>query len=104
MAVTSVLSLSGLPLLYFSYQNFIAAGFLENLMQAVVQGLFAGAGAVYLFTRAVVLLGVGRAALYPALVPPFTLFVGALTLGELPSVWQLLGLAIVVVGFRLTQN
>jgi drug/metabolite transporter (DMT)-like permease len=104
MAVTSVLSLSGLPLLYFSYQNFIAAGFLENLLQAVVQGLFAGAGAVYLFTRAVVLLGVGRAALYPALVPPFALVVGALTLGELPSVWQLLGLAIVVVGFRLTQN
>jgi drug/metabolite transporter (DMT)-like permease len=104
MVVTSVLSLSGLPLLYFSYQNFIAAGFLENLLQAVVQGLFAGAGAVYLFTRAVVLLGVGRAALYPALVPPFALVVGALTLGELPSVWQLLGLAIVVVGFRLTQN
>jgi drug/metabolite transporter (DMT)-like permease len=103
-AVTSVLSLSGLPLLYFSYQNFIAAGFLENLLQAVVQGLFAGAGAVYLFTRAVVLLGVGRAALYPALVPPFALVVGALTLGELPSVWQLLGLAIVVVGFRLTQQ
>jgi drug/metabolite transporter (DMT)-like permease len=104
MTVTSVLSLSGLPLLYFSYQNFIAAGFLENLLQAVVQGLFAGAGAVYLFTRAVVLLGVGRAALYPALVPPFALVAGALTLGELPSVWQLLGLAIVVIGFRLTQK
>jgi drug/metabolite transporter (DMT)-like permease len=104
MTVTSVLSLSGLPLLYFSYQNFIAAGFLENLLQAVVQGVFAGAGAVYLFTRAVVLLGVGRAALYPALVPPFALVVGALTLGELPSVWQLLGLAIVIVGFRLTQK
>jgi drug/metabolite transporter (DMT)-like permease len=104
MAVTSVLSLAGLPLLYFSYQNFIAAGFLENLLQAVVQGLFAGAGAVYLFTRAVVLLGAGRAALYPALVPPFALVIGALTLGELPSAWQLLGLAIVVIGFRLSQK
>jgi drug/metabolite transporter (DMT)-like permease len=104
MAVTSVLSLAGLPLLYFSYQNFIAAGFLENLLQAVVQGLFAGAGAIYLFTRAVVLLGAGRAALYPALVPPFALFIGALTLGELPSAWQLLGLAIVVIGFRLSQK
>jgi drug/metabolite transporter (DMT)-like permease len=103
-AVTSVLSLAGMPLLYFSYQNFIAAGFLENLMQAVVQGLFAGAGAVYLFTRAVVLLGVGRAALYPALVPPFALVVGALTLGELPSMWQLVGLTIVLIGFRLTQK
>src|ERR1700728_319358 len=104
MAVTSVLSLSGLPLLYFSYQNFIAAGFLENLLQAVVQGLFAGAGAVYLFTRAVVLLGVGRAALFPALVPPFTLLIGYLTLGEVPSASQFVGLAIVLIGFRLTQQ
>ena len=73
-------------------------------MQAVVQGAFAGAGAVYLFTRAVILLGVGRAALFPALVPPFTLLVGYLTLGEVPSVSQLVGLLIVVVGFRLTQQ
>jgi drug/metabolite transporter (DMT)-like permease len=103
-AVTSVLSLAGLPILFFTFDNMVAAGFFENLMQAVVQGLFAGAGATYLFTRAVVLLGVGRAALYPSLVPPFALLIGVLTLGEVPSVWQLIGLAIVVVGFRLTQR
>jgi drug/metabolite transporter (DMT)-like permease len=103
-AVTSTLSLAGLPILFFTFANMVAAGFLENLMQAVVQGLFAGAGATYLFTRAVVLLGVGRAALYPSLVPPFALLIGVLTLGEVPSVWQLIGLAIVVVGFRLTQR
>jgi drug/metabolite transporter (DMT)-like permease len=104
VAVTSTLSLVGLPLLLFSYDNFLAAGFYENLLQAVVQGLFAGAGAIYLFTRAVILLGVGRAALYPSLVPPFTLLIGALVLGEMPSVSQLIGLAIVVVGFQLTQR
>ena len=76
----------------------------ENLMQAVVQGAFAGAGAIYLFTRAVILLGVGRAALFPALVPPFTLLIGYLTLGEVPSVSQFIGLAIVLIGFRLTQQ
>jgi drug/metabolite transporter (DMT)-like permease len=52
----------------------------------------------------VVLLGVARAALYPSLVPPFTLLIGYLTLGELPSVSQLIGLVIVVAGFRLTQQ
>ncbi len=104
VAVTSVLSLAGLPILLFSYANFLAAGFFENLLQAVVQGAFAGAGAIYLFTRAVILLGVGRAALYPSLVPPFTLVIGALALGEIPSVWQLIGLVMVVVGFRLTQR
>jgi drug/metabolite transporter (DMT)-like permease len=103
-AVTSALSLAGLPLLLFDFDNMLAAGFLENLMQAIVQGAFAGAGAIYLFTRAVVLLGAGRAVLFPSLVPPFTLLIGFLALGEVPSVWQLVGLAIVVVGFRLTQK
>jgi drug/metabolite transporter (DMT)-like permease len=102
-AVTSVLSLAGLPILLFAYRNFLAAGFYENLLQAVVQGIFAGPAAIYLFTRAVILLGAGRAALYPSLVPVFSLLTGFLVLGEVPSISQLIGLAIVVVGFRLTQ-
>jgi drug/metabolite transporter (DMT)-like permease len=102
-AITSVLSLVGLPMLFFTYDNIAAAGFWENLLQAVVQGVFAGPAAIYLFTRAVILLGAGRAALYPSLVPPFSLLIGFLTLGEVPSLPQLAGLAIVVVGFRLTQ-
>jgi drug/metabolite transporter (DMT)-like permease len=104
MAITSVLSLAGLPLLLFGFDNFLAAGFFGNLMQAVVQGGFAGAGAIYLFTRAVILLGAGRAALFPALVPPFTLLIGAVTLGEIPSLYQIAGLVIVLVGFQLTQK
>jgi drug/metabolite transporter (DMT)-like permease len=104
VAVTTVLSLAGLPILLWDFGNMIAAGFAENLMQAVVQGVFAGAGAIYLFTRAVLLLGVARAALFPALVPPFTLLIGFLALGEIPSASQLAGLVIVVVGFRLTQQ
>ena len=102
--VTSVLSLAGLPILLLDFGNFVAAGFVENLLQAVVQGVFAGAGAIYLFTRSVILLGVGRAALFPALVPPFTLLIGAVTVGEIPSLTQLVGLAIVLAGFRLTQQ
>jgi drug/metabolite transporter (DMT)-like permease len=50
------------------------------------------------------LLGASRAVLFPALVPPFTLLVGFLALGEVPSVSQLIGLVIVVAGFRLTQR
>jgi drug/metabolite transporter (DMT)-like permease len=104
VAVTTILSLAGLPILLWDFGNMVAAGFAENLLQAVVQGAFAGAAAIYLFTRSVVLLGVARAALYPALVPPFTLLIGALALGEIPSSSQLAGLVIVVVGFRLTQR
>jgi drug/metabolite transporter (DMT)-like permease len=102
-AATSVLSLAGLPLLAFYYPNLLAAGLLENLLQAVVQGIFSGAGAIFLFTRAVALLGASRAVLFPSLVPPFTLLIGYLTLGEVPSAAQLVGLAVVVAGFRLTQ-
>jgi drug/metabolite transporter (DMT)-like permease len=103
-ALTSVLSLAGLPILLFSFGNMLAAGFSENAMQALVQGVLAGAGAIYLFTRAVVLLGASRAVLFPSLVPPFTLLIGYLTIGEAPSAAQLAGLVIVIIGFRLTQR
>jgi drug/metabolite transporter (DMT)-like permease len=103
-AITSVLSLIGLPMLYWTYDNMIAVGFLENLLQAVVQSVFAGAAAIYLFTRAIMLLGAGRAVVFPSLVPPFTLLVGFVALGEVPTVSQIIGLAVVVIGFRLTQR
>ena len=50
-----------------------------------------------------VLIGVGRAAVFPSLVPGFTLLIGTL-LGEVPSIAQLVGFAVVLVGFRLTQK
>jgi drug/metabolite transporter (DMT)-like permease len=103
-AATSVLSLAGLPLLYFTYDNMVAAGFYQNLLQAVLQGVFAGTGATFLFTRAVVLLGAGRAVLFTALVPGITLLIGYLALGEVPSAYQMIGFVIVLAGFRLTQQ
>jgi drug/metabolite transporter (DMT)-like permease len=66
--------------------------------------VFAGPLAIYLFTRSVVLLGAARAAVFPSLVPGFTLLIGLATLFEVPSVIQLVGLGIVLIGFRLTQG
>ena len=104
VAATSVLSLAGLALLPFVFDNMRAAGLRENVLQAVLQGVFAGPAATFLFARAVVLLGAGRAVLFTALVPAITLLIGYLALGEVPSVSQLIGLVIVVIGFRLTQQ
>src|SRR3954468_6228604 len=103
VVVTSVVSLVGLPLhwLLFGFDHMIELGLVENLIQMAMQGIFAGAGAIYLFTRSVVLLGAGRAAVFPSLVPGFTLLIGFLVLGEVPSLAQLVGLAIVLIGFRL---
>ena len=103
VVVTSVVSLVGLPLhwLLFGFDRMIELGLAENLIQMAMQGIFAGAGAIYLFTRSVVLLGAGRAAVFPSLVPGFTLLIGFLVLGEVPSLAQLVGLAIVLIGFRL---
>ena len=68
----------------------LSAGFAHNFSHAI-----------YLFTRSVVLLGAGRAAVFPTLVPPCVLLIGWLVLGSQPSGLQLIGLAIVLIGFRL---
>jgi len=88
--------------LLFGYERMIAAGLRENLLQAVVQGGLAGALPIYLFARAVTLLGAGRASTFPALVPVFTVALGFLLIGEVPSYVQLAGLAVVLIGFRFT--
>ena len=76
----------------------------ENLLQAVMQGILAGPGAIYLFARVggaarrrprrgVSLAGAG---LHPA---------DRLSRArQVPSIFQLLGFAIVLAGFRLTQK
>lgn len=104
--VVSVMSLILIPLhgAFVGYERLMAFGLMENLIQALIQGLLAGAGAIFLFTRAVVLLGASRAAVFPSLVPGFTLLIGYIALGEVPTLVQLLGLAIVLYGFRLTQR
>jgi len=106
VAVTSVVALLDVPIhaLAFGFDRMLSLGLAENLLQFVVQGIFAGPGAIYLFTRSVVLLGAGRAAVFPSLVPGFTLLIGFLALGEIPSLAQLAGFAIVLAGFRLTQT
>ena len=106
VAVISVVSLIDLPIhwLAFGFERMIALGLAENLVQLVAQGIFAGAGATYLFTRSVELLGAGRAAVFPPLVPGFTLLIGFLALGEVPTLAQLAGFAAVMLGFWLTQK
>ncbi len=103
VAVVGVLSIVVYAPIYGILTDF--AGILrmsltENLIQVVVQGLLSGVVPIYLFTRAVILIGAGRAATFPALVPGFSLIIGYLALGIVPSLPQVIGLVIVVIGFR----
>lgn len=102
MAVSTVALLLYVPAhgLFAGYDRILALPLSENLLQFVVQGLLAAALPIYLFGRAITLLGAGRTASFTALVPCFALVIGALTIGEFPSLIQLAGLVIVVVGFR----
>jgi drug/metabolite transporter (DMT)-like permease len=104
--VVSVVSLVILPIYWAAvgFDRIIAMGVWENLLQVVFQGFMAGPGAIYLFTRSIVMLGAGRAAVFPTLVPPFVLLIGWLALGIVPTAFQLIGLLIVLLGFRLTQR
>jgi drug/metabolite transporter (DMT)-like permease len=106
VAVTGVVSLGAVPIYWaaFGFQNMIAQGLFENLLQAFGQGIFGGAGAIYLFTQSVVLLGASRAAVFPSLVPGFALLLGPLLLGEMPTGLQLFGFAIVLLGLSFTQK
>jgi drug/metabolite transporter (DMT)-like permease len=89
--------------LYFALigtDNIMRLGLWENLIQIGVQGLLAGVLPIYLFARSVTLLGAGRAATFPALVPVFGLLVGFVALGVVPTWPQLAGTALVIIGFR----
>ena len=96
----SVVVFAPLYAIFIGFDSIMRMGWAENLLQFVVQGLLAGMVPIYLFARAVILIGAGRAATFPALVPGFSLIIGYLTLGVVPSIPQLIGLVIVVVGFR----
>jgi drug/metabolite transporter (DMT)-like permease len=105
-AAISVLSLFAVPAHWVlgGFDHMISLGWRENVLQAVLQGVLAGPGAIYLFARSVALLGAGRAAIFFSLVPPFVLLLGWLALAEVPSTLQLTGLIIVLFGFRLAQR
>src|SRR5262249_42794221 len=64
--IVSVISLADVAIHWalFGFERMFAFGIWENLLQAVAQGALAGAGAIYLFSRAVLLLGAARAAMF----------------------------------------
>jgi drug/metabolite transporter (DMT)-like permease len=100
VGVLSVVVYAPLYAVFIGFDNMLRLSLAENLVQVVVQGILAGVLPIYLFARAVILIGAGRAATFPALVPGFSMIIGYLALGVIPSIPQVVGLVIVVIGFR----
>ena len=100
VGAVSVIVLAPIYLLIYGISGLAKQSLFENLLQAVVQGGVAGSLPIYLFAHAVIALGGGRAATFPALVPLFGVIIGYLALGVVPSLAQFVGMLIVLVGFH----
>lgn len=100
VCIVSLVIYAPLYAVFVGFGGMVRAGWWENLLQIVVQAGLAGPLAIHLYTRAIGLLGAGRTAAFPAMVPPMTIVIGLVFLGEVPTLIQLLGLAVVAVGFR----
>jgi drug/metabolite transporter (DMT)-like permease len=68
------------------------------LEAGILQGVLVGILATVVFAKAAQLLGPGKAAAFPALVPGFAVLLAMPVLGQVPNTIALLGLAVVGVG------
>ncbi|WP_027034407.1 DMT family transporter [Mesorhizobium loti] len=100
-ATATVVLLSCLPLPFltlFAPSGFHAAAGAEIISQMVIQGLLAGAAAMFLYTYIVGQLGSQTASLFMPGVPIATVIVGMIVLGETPTTTQFAAIAIMATG------
>lgn len=104
LLATAVISISAL-LTYVPVYFWFTAG--EGLVQAdpfvfwvevFIQGLIAGAGTLYTYSKMVSLLGPSRAAVFPALAPGLAALMAWPVLGHAPAAIETLGLLLVMMG------
>ena len=70
--------------------------------EVLVQGLIAGAGTLYSYSKMVELLGAARAAVFPALAPGLAALLAWPVLSHVPEPFEALGLVIAVLGLIIT--
>nr|WP_214475961.1 DMT family transporter [Mesorhizobium sp. dw_380] len=98
-ATVVLLSCAPLPFLtLFAPSGLHAASGAEIVSQVVIQGLLAGAAAMFLYTYIVGQLGSQAASLFMPCVPIATVVVGMTVLGETPSTIQFVAIAIMAAG------
>lgn len=104
-AVISVFALLTYVPAYFALvgpERLLAAAPEVLAVEVVVQGLVAGAGTLYTYSRMVALLGPARAAIFPALAPGIAALMAWPLLGHVPSGIELLGMLLAMIGLVIT--
>lgn len=104
-AVVSVLSfLVATPVYLAAMGTAHLAGLPLGLLafQGLVQGGLQGAVTMIAYSQAVMILGVSRAVLFPAIVPAVSVLLGIPIVGEIPSALQVGGLGLVTLGLLTT--
>ena len=104
LLATSVISFSALATYVPAYIWTTGAAGLQAAssevfwIEVLVQGLIAGCGTLFTYAKMVSLLGVSRAALFPALAPGRAALMAWPVLGHLPSGLEVMGLLVVIAG------
>jgi drug/metabolite transporter (DMT)-like permease len=97
-----VLSLLSLPFWApFSYHRLAQASTPAIALQAIYQGVLVGVVSLLLYNRCVALLGPVRASLFVTLIPIVAAVGAVIFLGEQPSVQELAGMMVVLIGMGL---
>lgn len=108
LTATSVISFSALVIYVPLYLGFVG---LDRLLttatpvlwtELLVQGLIAGVGTLYTYSKMVALLGPARAAVFPALAPGIAALLAWPLLDHVPSGIELMGLFVSIVGLIWT--
>lgn len=106
-AVVSVVALLTYVPAYFLWvgpQRLLAAAPGVLAVEVIVQGVIAGAGTLYTYSRMVALLGPSRAAVFPALAPGIAALLAWPVLGHVPQSTEWVGLAIVMAGLVVSVS
>jgi drug/metabolite transporter (DMT)-like permease len=102
VAVLSALVTTPAYLLLVGSEHLRALPLGAMAFQGLMQGGLSGALVLLTYSQTVVLLGVGRAVLFPAIVPAASVLIGIPIVGEIPSLLEVAGLALVTLGLLTT--
>ena len=102
VAVLSCLLTTPVYLVWAGTEHLAALPLAALAFQGLMQGGLQGVITMVAYGQAVILLGVSRAVLFPAIVPAVSVIVGIPIVGEIPSLLQIAGLGLVTMGLLTT--